>query len=513
MILATILALVFLTFPAGVFPVAAADAPLGSPDFRASAERPIGWRGDGSGHFPGATPPMSWGYKDGKGSNIAWMTEMPSSPSSVIVAGDRLLATINQYELVCLDKRTGRILWMRTVSPYDAATKEDRAANKEAFEKMDKLAIARDELLAQIPAPGTNSVGKLVGGIEKNNDEIQKLLTETDKEKYKNPGMNWSDGGFMASTPAYDGKFVYAWNGWGVAACFDLDGKRKWIRFDKAQWHEHGHYGSPLPVGDLLITHLGQQHLALNKETGAEVWRTNWLQLPGQSAPCFYASPVITSIGGEKVVVTGEGGLIRAADGKQLTRGWYYGGSPSPITGDGFLLAVDGYFRSPIYYKLPEKTDAPFTPVLKGLSLKISKPDFPTSSPLYNDGLLYVVNVKPMLYVYDVAAEKLVYSNELNFGESPQPERGDRPYGCGVAASPALAGGKIFITGNFGTTLIIEPGREYKEVGRNTIDQRFYHSYKTNMLEGTVSNPFFDGKNIFYRAQKYLYCIGEAVKP
>lgn len=34
--------------------------PLGSPEFHPSAERPVGWRGDGSGRFPAATPPLEW---------------------------------------------------------------------------------------------------------------------------------------------------------------------------------------------------------------------------------------------------------------------------------------------------------------------------------------------------------------------------------------------------------------------------------------------------------------------
>ena len=34
--------------------------PLGSPEFYPSPLRPVGWRGDGTGHFPGATPPTTW---------------------------------------------------------------------------------------------------------------------------------------------------------------------------------------------------------------------------------------------------------------------------------------------------------------------------------------------------------------------------------------------------------------------------------------------------------------------
>ena len=33
---------------------------LGAPDFHPSAQRPVGWRGDGSGRFPAATPPVEW---------------------------------------------------------------------------------------------------------------------------------------------------------------------------------------------------------------------------------------------------------------------------------------------------------------------------------------------------------------------------------------------------------------------------------------------------------------------
>src|SRR6185436_16688015 len=33
---------------------------LGSADFKASPDRPVGWRGDWTGKYPGATPPTSW---------------------------------------------------------------------------------------------------------------------------------------------------------------------------------------------------------------------------------------------------------------------------------------------------------------------------------------------------------------------------------------------------------------------------------------------------------------------
>jgi outer membrane protein assembly factor BamB len=43
-------------------PPAGAAAPLlGSPEWRPTPERPVGWRGDGTGRFPAADPPLKWG--------------------------------------------------------------------------------------------------------------------------------------------------------------------------------------------------------------------------------------------------------------------------------------------------------------------------------------------------------------------------------------------------------------------------------------------------------------------
>ncbi len=58
---ATGLALFFLIFSiGGVRVVAAGEVQLGSPDFCPSPERPVGWRGDGSGKYPAANPPLHW---------------------------------------------------------------------------------------------------------------------------------------------------------------------------------------------------------------------------------------------------------------------------------------------------------------------------------------------------------------------------------------------------------------------------------------------------------------------
>ena len=43
-----------------VLTAAPAGGPLGSADYKVTPDRPVGWRGDWSGRFPGATPPTTW---------------------------------------------------------------------------------------------------------------------------------------------------------------------------------------------------------------------------------------------------------------------------------------------------------------------------------------------------------------------------------------------------------------------------------------------------------------------
>ncbi len=79
--------------------------------------------------------------------NIRWMTRMTGrSMSQPIVVGERLYVGSGMTDLLCLDKRTGRILWMRSNTPYDAMAHQQRAAVPEIAEKIEPLARKLDAL-------------------------------------------------------------------------------------------------------------------------------------------------------------------------------------------------------------------------------------------------------------------------------------------------------------------------------------------------------------------------------
>ena len=190
-------------------PGTAASAPAASPSgapapaASAPASAPgsrvaVGWRNDGSGEFSGTNPPTQW--DEAKNIGIAWKTKIGGgSYSSPIVVGDRVLVTAEPAQLVCLDAATGRKLW-------EQATGTDQ--------------------LAQKPA---------------------------DEEKPPKAGA-----GNAAPTPVSDGKMVWAQFG-NIVACYDLEGRRKWIKSveSRPQKMEYGHSASPVLAGDKLILSIG----------------------------------------------------------------------------------------------------------------------------------------------------------------------------------------------------------------------------------------------------------------
>ena len=102
---------------------AADQAPrYGAADFCPSVERPAGYRGDGSGVYPAATPPLSFS-EQGK-TNLLWVTKIPKvwSHSPPLVAGKRVFIEGEPDTTLCLDADTGKILWQDSLDLLETPT-------------------------------------------------------------------------------------------------------------------------------------------------------------------------------------------------------------------------------------------------------------------------------------------------------------------------------------------------------------------------------------------------------
>jgi hypothetical protein len=125
-------------------------------------------------------------------------------------------------------------------------------------------------------------------------------------------------------------------------------------------------------------------------------------------------------------------------------------------------------------------------------------------SPLVVDGLAYLVDIYSTFYAIDLKAKKMLYSHDTGL-------RGVFHYNAlPLAASATLVGKHILIQDNQGTALILQPGREFRQVGKNRIATQLYRYWPIPAQETIgYSPPVADGDRLYLRGERYLYCIGK----
>ena len=212
-----------------------------------------GWFFDGR-----LTAPPDAGYET---ENIAWQIRLPMwSRAMPVVVGDKIFVMSEPDELVCLAKADGKVLWRRTNTFFDATPAEERAKNP-IFKELEPV-------MAKMPeAQGYEEVFAL-------RRKMQDLLKKIDAKRFAWPKPAHTPAhGFTTPTPCSDGRNVYVLVGNGVAACYDLDGNRKWI----VREDDIGHAGdfnvqSPALVAGKFILYRGGHFRALDATTGQTLW-------------------------------------------------------------------------------------------------------------------------------------------------------------------------------------------------------------------------------------------------
>ncbi|MBI3830667.1 MAG: sigma-70 family RNA polymerase sigma factor [Planctomycetes bacterium] len=492
---------------------------LGSYDFTPSRERPVGWRGDGTGRFPGATPPVSWERKrDGNGyaaKGILWMTPLPNKAiSSPVVVGLRIFVTCEFADLVCVDKASGKILWIRSNLEFEALSEDERKAYPTIAEKLEPLGL-------QLSALNNEAVGALNAlqgaavaseyreppvltkkrALEKQIREQQQAI---DKKLF---ASDWPQNiyGFCTETPASDGKYLGAFFATGVAACYDFDGNRQWIAKGTNGGEEKGHYASPIMAGGQFVVWGDPEMRGYDVVSGKVLWR-----VPSKGSNC--GSLIRFQAGGELVAGVQTTCFARIRDGKPIWTGraLEYSFTSPIVDGDTVYFWSAGFNKELKAYKVPASTDS------GQLSAKLTfkKPDWAANdlagkyekgdlnaSPLYDGGLLYNLYCGGGLTAHDTTTGDLVYRKVL-----PMKPRTEYWAWGGASASPALAGKYIYLMDNQGTTVVVEPGRQYKEVTVNRIEESFAGSKEQVQ---NLASPWFEGGRMYFRSPQYLYCIGE----
>lgn len=129
------------------------------------------------------------------------------------------------------------------------------------------------------------------------------------------------------STPVIDGDYIYFQTGMGKILCFNkTDGQEIWsVDVDtkyETQYHYWGNSETPLIIDDLVIVSPAGDStsiVALNKQTGEEVWKSKSL-----GGPRSYASATIYEFNGHRFVLAIIGTHIMALKPENGEIAWTY---------------------------------------------------------------------------------------------------------------------------------------------------------------------------------------------
>ena len=274
--------------------------------------------------------------------------------------------------------------------------------------------------------------------------------------------------GYTSHTPLSDGRRIYTVFGSGVVAAHTPEGKRVWARVVERPQHGWGHSASPAMGGGRLIVHITDL-IALDPATGDEVWR--------QASQEKFGSPVVTQVGGKDIVITPVGDVFRAADGKPLAQGIGKLEYATPVIQDGIVYFIE---KKATAVKLPDEIDGAY----ESLWTARVQGSRHYSSPVIHEGLIYAISREEKFSILDAKTGAPVFAKDLDLGTETN----------SAYTSITLAGDKLFIGAESGTTVVIAPGKTYQEIGRNAV-------------EGFRSSPVFVGKRMYLRAFDHLYCF------
>jgi outer membrane protein assembly factor BamB len=294
---------------------------------------------------------------------------------------------------------------------------------------------------------------------------------------------------YASSTPATDGRYLYAYFGSEGLYCYDFDGKQIWkVATAGVAKMGYGEGTSPVLFENLVIlqvdTELGEKSYiaAYDQTTGKQVWKTSRKNRATWSTPILIRGSkrveLVTS-GAEEVI------SYDPATGKELWRaeGLLSHAIPTPLAGDDMVFVYAGSHDKRGYA------------VRLGGAGDISKTDkilwrhdkgtaYVTSGILY-EGDVYILTDSGLLTCIDAKTGALKY------------EGGRLPTATTFFASPVAFDGKILITSEDGDTFVIKSGGQYEIVKTNSVGEPVYAS------------PAIANGRIYIRSESNLYCIGK----
>lgn len=408
------------------------------------------WRGPfANGISRTANPPLEWSETK----NIRWKVEIPGRGSaSPVIWGDRV--------------------FVLTAIPKDTCLPDSHAA---------KGGVS--------PRPVHRFV---VMALDRKDGRV--VWERTAREEAPHEAAHQDNGTWASASAVTDGELVIAsFESRGIFA-YDMSGKLVWEKDlgDKSMRNEFGEGSTPVLYKNHLVVvwdHTkGSFVTALDKRTGRELWRV------GRDEIDTWATPFVVEVGGRAQAIVPGMNRLQSYDLETGSVVWHSPGLtmnpiPSPVGEDGMVIATSGFRGNSLKaIRLKDaKGDISSTgPIV--WSLDRDTPYVP--SPVLYDGFLYLLKTNSaILSVFDAKTGKPHYQLQRLEGLRE------------VFASPVGAGGRVYITGRDGTTVVIRNGGSFEVLATNVLNDGF-----------DASMALVD-REIYLRGRRHLYSIAESRTP
>jgi outer membrane protein assembly factor BamB len=404
------------------------------------------WRGPaGIGLSTTANPPLEWS----ESKNIRWKVEIPGrGHSSPIVWGDRVYVT--------------------TAVPVGVTGEAQHAPR------------------GTVPQRGVHKF--VVMALDRKTGRT--VWEHVAREAEPHERSHVDNGTWASSSPFTDGERLYAYfESFGLYA-YDMNGKLLWEKDlgDKRMRNEFGEGSTPALHGNTIVVvwdHLNGESFvaALDKRDGKELWRQPRKEID------TWATPLVLDVNGRPQAIVPAMERVRSYDlatGQVVweSKGLTMNPIPSPVhDGNGLVILMAGFRGNDL--KAVRVADAKGD--IDGTSAIAWTFDRDTPyvpSPILVDGVLYFLKSNSgILSAFDAKSGKPHYQNQRLEGVP------------NVFSSPVSARGRVYFSGQEGSTIVIKAGPAYEVLATNHLDDGF-----------DASPALVDGE-MFLRGRKYLYAI------
>ncbi|RIK82455.1 MAG: quinonprotein alcohol dehydrogenase [Planctomycetota bacterium] len=270
---------------------------------------------------------------------------------------------------------------------------------------------------------------------------------------------------YASPTPCIEAGRVYVHFGSYGTACIDTaSGKTLWQRRDLPCNHFRGPGSSPMFYGDAILIHYDgydfQYVVALDKRTGETVWRSDRQIDFGTDNGDFkkaYCTPLLIETNGRKQLISPASKAVVALDpdtGKEIWTVRYseFSATARPVFGHGLVFVNTGFGKAELWAIRPGgEGDVTETHVAWRVSRQIgSKP-----SPVLVGDNLYQIHDSGVATALDARTGKEVWTKRLS-GQ--------------FSASLLASQGNVFLFSQQGPTYVVKAGNAFEQIGENKLD-------------------------------------------